>query len=172
MPTPTLTPTPTLEVEKEPYLSDLIVTGAKLRPAFDPDIQHYDAAVEDGTRLVCVIPYTSVEDAAITLNGVPVENGSISHAIMLNNGNNELVVRVVSKDGKTSKVYRINIFLKVLPSPTPTPEKSGNPFFSSVEDLLKENELGSNETKGEVFDDVPQGYWQRSIFASFMTEAL
>ncbi len=146
-------------MEISPYLSDLIVTGAELKPAFNPDTLHYEAVVEEDTRFVCVIAYASDEEATITLNGVSIKNGNISHAIGLKEGKNELVVKVVAKDGKTTKVYRINILLKALQLPTPTPDKSGNPFFSSLEDLLKENELTPSETKGELFDDVPQSYW-------------
>ena len=137
------------------------MTGAELRPGFNPDIQYYEATVENDIRFVCVIAYASDDDAAITLNGVSIKNGSISHTVGLKEGKNELVVKVYAKDGKTAKAYRINIYIEALqlPTPTPTPDKSGNPFFSSLGELLKENELTSNETKGEIFDDVPRGYW-------------
>jgi len=54
----------------------------------------------------------------------------------------------VAEDGITSRTYRISVLLEALQLPTPTPDKSGNPFFSSLEDLLKENEVSPDGTKG------------------------
>lgn len=157
--TPMPTPTPTLEVKSDPYLSDLVVTGAKLKPAFVPDILNYEAVAEEDVRFVCIVAYARDDGAEITLNGVPVKSGSISHAVELKEGKNELIVKVVAEDGITSRTHRISVLLEALQLPTPTPDKSGNPFFSSLEDLLKENEVSPDGTKGGIFDDVPRGYW-------------
>lgn len=159
-PTPTPTPTPEeIKLSDDAYLDGLIVTGIDLSPAFDPETHYYEASAKGDIRLVCVIPYASNEDATITLNDIPVLNGNISYAVVLEEGENELVVKVVAEDGKTIKEYLINIFFEELPLPTPTPEESSNPFFSSLEDLLKENELSLEGKEKTIFDDVPSTYW-------------
>lgn len=79
-------------------LTSLTVSGTKLSPAFSPATTNYNATVEYETEKITV--------NASAADGLTVEGGG---NVNLNVGNNKHTVTVTSKDGKTKKVYTINI---------------------------------------------------------------
>lgn len=91
-------------------LSTLAVSSGELSPAFNSGIFVYSVSVDNTTTKFDLTPGTTDSAAAITVNGVSVDSGFPSQAILLAEGNNSITVRVTAQDNTSQQVYTVNVF--------------------------------------------------------------
>lgn len=82
-----------------PRLLGLEVSGGALSPAFAATTTAYSTAVAFLRRQVTVTASTDVQGATIEIDGLPATNGQASAPITLDEGGNDIVVRVTTPDG-------------------------------------------------------------------------
>jgi hypothetical protein len=112
------------EANSVPSFSDASLTGmvmsaGPLSPAFVPATLAYAAQVPYSVASVTVTPTAAQGSATVTVNGVPVVNGSPSAALPLGYGNNQITVAVLAQDRVTSRNYSIAVSRASPPSPPP-----------------------------------------------------
>jgi gliding motility-associated-like protein len=90
-------------------LSNLIVSGASLSPAFTRAGSVYTAAVGNNVTSVTITPTVNESHATVTVNGVPVVSGTASGAIPLAVGNTVISTVVTAEDGGSNKIYQVTI---------------------------------------------------------------
>ncbi|MGE5701661.1 MAG: cadherin-like beta sandwich domain-containing protein, partial [Clostridia bacterium] len=97
--------------EKEavsPGLTGLELSEGSLRPAFSPERHSYTAKVGYEIEQITVTPTTDDKTASVTVNGREATSGEPSQPISLEIGDNEVVVAVISAEGKT-QTYTITV---------------------------------------------------------------
>jgi large repetitive protein len=82
-------------------LSDLVVSGGALVPAFSSGTVSYRIDVPSTTTTTIVTPTASDHGAVITVNGTTVSSGAASGPISLSAGNTEIEIKVSAEDGST-----------------------------------------------------------------------
>lgn len=85
-------------------LSALTFTSYDLNPAFSPDTDVYDIAVEDGVDVVEITAETDDPTSLITINGIGVTSGS-AFFFPIVEGNNEMEIDVTATDGSDKRYY-------------------------------------------------------------------
>ncbi|MFA7369641.1 MAG: leucine-rich repeat protein, partial [Kiritimatiellales bacterium] len=90
-----------------PTLSGLTLSGGLLNPAFNPDITNYEARVLNSATAVRVTPAVLDSGASITVNGMPVNSGTVSPPIFISAGNRTITIVVTAQSG-ASISYRIS----------------------------------------------------------------
>jgi hypothetical protein len=89
-------------------LSGLTLSSGTLNPAFAPSVGSYTASVENSISSITVAPTVQDSYATVTVNNDPVQSGSNSNPIALNEGSNSVTVVVTAQNG-TQKTYDITI---------------------------------------------------------------
>ena len=89
-------------------LSGLVVKAATLGPKFKPTITGYAASVPFSTESVRIAATASHGAARIKIEGTSVKSGTLSGAIPLKIGENEIKVVLIAESGST-KTYKITI---------------------------------------------------------------
>lgn len=89
-------------------LASLIVNGASLGLAFDPEVLNYSAAVANTVSALSFTPAALNLPATITVNGTPVASGATSRAIALKVGVNTITIQVTTQ-GAATRVYQITV---------------------------------------------------------------
>ena len=92
-------------------LSNLTISSGTLTPGFTSGITSYTDSVANNVNAVIVTPTVNQANAIVTVDGTPVTSGSLSGAISLNAGSNNISVVVTAQDGVTQDVYTITITL-------------------------------------------------------------
>jgi len=90
-------------------LVSLSISAGELFPAFESDVQHYNAGVESSVESILVTSVADSSTTTITVNDIEVISATASSAINLLEGNNVIVVNVASSDASTEKSYVINV---------------------------------------------------------------
>ncbi len=88
-------------------LSDLVLSGGPLTPAFDSGTTSYTANVPNATTSTTVTPTVADATATVTVNGSPVVSGTPSGAIPLAVGMNTITTVVTSGSGTTMTTYTV-----------------------------------------------------------------
>ena len=93
-------------------LTNLVITGGILSPAFKFNTYNYTSNFEYVNDRVTVIPETTQPDSTVLINNVSVLSGQESAPIVLGLGYNTIQTVVTSQDGANTSVYNIVIFRK------------------------------------------------------------
>ncbi|MDO3720193.1 cadherin-like beta sandwich domain-containing protein [Marinobacter sp. chi1] len=88
-------------------LSSLSVSGARLDQIFQSSQKTYTCSVGFLATSVTLIAKPSDAAASIRVNGSPVDSGSESSLIPLNEGDNTIEVMVTAEDGKSADTYTV-----------------------------------------------------------------
>jgi hypothetical protein len=91
-------------------LINLVVWTGELYPVFSPSVTSYVDTVDNSTTAILITPFASDPGASITVNGSPVNSGSVSQPIALVDGSNMVNVVVTAQDGITTKTYSIDVY--------------------------------------------------------------
>jgi hypothetical protein len=89
-------------------LSNLVVSGAPLSPAFASGTTSYTSQVPNTTTSVTVTPTAANSFATIQVNGVAVPSGTASGPISLNVGSNVISTVVTAQNG-TTRTYTVTV---------------------------------------------------------------
>ena len=89
-------------------LSDLRVSAGALQPAFEPNRFEYSAQAPFTTLSTTVRPTTADSNAAVTVNGQPVNSGEESQSIPLSVGQTTITI-IVSAPSVPSTTYRVTV---------------------------------------------------------------
>lgn len=92
-------------------LSGLRLSSGTLNPAFNKDINDYNASVENSINSITVTPIAEDPASTITVNDIKVPSGATSGSISLNEGGNIISVKVTDTNGG-SNVYTIAVSRK------------------------------------------------------------
>ncbi|OOQ57997.1 cadherin-like beta sandwich domain-containing protein [Mucilaginibacter pedocola] len=90
-------------------LSNLVVSGTTLSPAFASATAAYTASVANSVTSVTLTPTVNEPNATVRVNGVPVTSGAASAAIPLSLGNNVITATVTAQDGTSNKIYQVTV---------------------------------------------------------------
>jgi hypothetical protein len=90
-------------------LEALSLSSGSLTPAFDPAVQIYDAALDNGVASITVTPRSADGDARVTVQGGRVDRGDSSPAIALNVGVNTINIVVTSEDDTVERSYVVRV---------------------------------------------------------------
>ncbi|WP_294373038.1 cadherin-like beta sandwich domain-containing protein [uncultured Clostridium sp.] len=90
-------------------LSSLTVTDGTFTPKFDPEIYAYSVKVPRSVEQVRIKFEAQNEKAKVEINGVQYQTGQQSDKIKLNLGANNITVKVIAEDGKTTTNYVLSI---------------------------------------------------------------
>jgi uncharacterized delta-60 repeat protein len=95
-------------------LSGLSLSTGHFAPSFGPGLTSYTAAVPHGDGHLAIRPTAAGAGAEIhvRMNAgtfFPVESGSLSQALPLDVGPNELEIRVVAQDGASTRTYGVTV---------------------------------------------------------------
>lgn len=96
-------------VSSNTSLSGLTLSAATVNPATPGTATNFTAGVSAATSSVTVKATAVDPDATISINGIPVKNGSASGSIALNTGVNNIGITVTAQDGVTIKNYTLAI---------------------------------------------------------------
>lgn len=96
-------------LRKDASLSDLVLEGITLEPAFSPGVSSYSAEVGAAADTTWVTPTARVSSARIEVNGQPVISGSSSGPIALAPGVNAISIVVTARDRETQRTYTVNV---------------------------------------------------------------
>ncbi|WP_165452623.1 cadherin-like beta sandwich domain-containing protein [Paenibacillus thalictri] len=121
--TRTYTVTVTRAASSNADLSGLTLSSGPLSPAFEPERISYSASVGNNVSSMTVTPAVADDNAAVTVNGVPVASGVASASLLLNVGSNEITILVTAQDD-TTKTYKL-VITRVAPNPAPSSSYSG-----------------------------------------------
>lgn len=92
----------------DPSLSDLTVSSLTLSPVFSPANQVYTAVATGATTTVTATPTATHKKATITVNGIPVKNGSSSGSIKLAE-KTVITIIVTAEDKVTKRTYTVTV---------------------------------------------------------------
>jgi hypothetical protein len=90
-------------------LSNLVLSGGTLNPAFASGTTSYTADVANSVASITVTPTASDTNATVRVNGTIVASGSASGAINLNVGANTITIGVTAQDGVTTRTYTVTV---------------------------------------------------------------
>ena len=88
-------------------LSNLMISGGSLNPAFASSTLSYTDAIGNAVTSVTITPTTSDSNATVKVNGTTVASGSASGSIALAVGVNNIIVIVTAQDGTTTQTYTV-----------------------------------------------------------------
>ena len=91
-------------------LSSLSLSSVTLYPAFSSSVTSYTASVQFSVSSLTVTPTASDANAAISVNGTPVNSGSASSSISLSTGTNTVTVTVTASDAVTVTSYTLTVY--------------------------------------------------------------
>jgi hypothetical protein len=80
-------------------LSSLLTNQGSLYPPFSPDTNHYTLTLSSGTTSLALTPTTSDPESTISINGVPINSGTLSPSIALQTGSNTITIIVRTRNG-------------------------------------------------------------------------
>lgn len=103
-------------VRENANLSDLVLVGATLAPAFSPSVLDYTAEVAAAVDSIRVTPTAAVSSARIEVNGERVDSGGTSGPIALAAGVNAIAILVTARDGETRQNYSVNVTRREAPA--------------------------------------------------------
>jgi len=113
-----------------PRLTDLMLTGATLSPAFASNAASYRAGVHVSTETVSLTP--SAPDAAtITINGDEVISGATWESEMLDLGANTITI-VVSQPGQPSSTYTVAVMRDIQEAYIKASNAGARDYFGSA----------------------------------------
>lgn len=98
-----------ISAQVDASLQGLLVNGGTLSPDFDPEITLYQINVPYDIHDITLVPRAGNSLADITINGKVVQSGATSEVIPLLEGQNSIVVYVVSPDGTANETYEITV---------------------------------------------------------------
>ena len=87
-------------------LAALVINGVALSPAFESDEDTYTATTTDDSNKVLAVATTAAATIEITLNAVPILNGT---TVTWAAGSNTLLVTVTAPDGETTEEYTVTV---------------------------------------------------------------
>lgn len=100
----------TRPVSSNANLSGISVSSGNLSPAFASGTTVYTNSVSATTQSVTVTPTVSEANATVTVNGVAVQPGTASGAVMVTaNATTTITLKVTAQDGTTVKTYKVNV---------------------------------------------------------------
>ncbi|MCZ8513243.1 Ig-like domain-containing protein [Paenibacillus filicis] len=91
-------------------LACMTVSTGRLTPAFDAGVLNYNVTVSREVYAITVSAAVYQPRATLTVNGVTVASGAASSPIALQYGSNSIVIQVTAEDGKTNKVYTLQVY--------------------------------------------------------------
>ncbi|RAV19683.1 cadherin-like beta sandwich domain-containing protein [Paenibacillus contaminans] len=95
-------------------LNSLSLIGAKLDQSFSPDLTEYTAAVTNSIASVKVEAASADPGARVSVNGAPLMPDGLSQELPLEQGENDVTVRVEAPNGN-SKTYSLRISREAKP---------------------------------------------------------
>lgn len=99
----------TKKANNNAYLSDIIVSGGTLDPAFSKSIYTYSIPVADDQDTLDLTFKTEDKNATIKVNGSNYISGNLYSLTSIPTGSTIVSVVVTAEDGKTSQTYKINL---------------------------------------------------------------
>lgn len=90
------------ETPRSSYLRSLVINSAALSPTFNKQTFDYTATVDNKVTAVTVIPTAEYATSTIKVNGKTVASGATSGNISLDEGSNEIEVKVTDNKGDFS----------------------------------------------------------------------
>jgi len=96
-------------VENRATLEYIDISAGWFEQVFDSEITEYFVVVPYSTAFIKVAPYATDKNAAIYVNGVPLENGEESQEIMLTDGEGKTEIEIVVISGSETMTYRIYV---------------------------------------------------------------
>ncbi|NOU63853.1 hypothetical protein GC096_07425 [Paenibacillus sp. LMG 31461] len=132
-----------ISAQVDASLQGLLVNGGTLSPDFDPSITLYQINVPYYIHDLTLVPTAGNSQADITINGKTVLNGATSEAIPLVEGQNLIVVYVVSPDGTANETYEIGV------------HRANSPYgqiSGTVKDQSNHNVFGAHVTLTKLGD--------------------
>jgi len=106
-------------------LSNIVLSEGILSPTFISGTTEYTASVSHSVSSITVSPSLFDGDATITVNKIPVTDGTASGEIPLNVGDNSILVEVIVEDG-TTQIYTITVTREAAPTYTVTYDGNGS----------------------------------------------
>lgn len=101
-----------------PSLSNLIVSGVSLSPAFSSDVTSYSATVINSVNSTTIRPNTTDSSVSVKVNGTTVAPGNTSAPIALQVGVNTISVEALSLIDSTRRFYTITVTRELFTGPT------------------------------------------------------
>lgn len=93
-------------------LKGLTISAGAISPGFAPDKYAYTITVMGNSKSTVKVTATAVDgNASIKVNSAAAASGVESGDIVLNDGNNDIEIVVVSQDGSVTRKYAIKAFL-------------------------------------------------------------
>ena len=86
-------------------LSNLTTTAGEISPAFSSSVTSYTANVSCGVSSITITPTVEDIKSIVRVEGVIVPSGSASDSISLNEGVNNLIIRVAAEDSSIKFYY-------------------------------------------------------------------
>nr|WP_281367795.1 cadherin-like beta sandwich domain-containing protein [Saccharibacillus deserti] len=99
------------EASSNADLKALDVSAGTLSPVFNRSQTQYAVTVENEVSQLGLIPAADDDNAQLSLNGLPVENGTVQ-TVQLQTGINTVNVTVTAQDGRTVKTYTVTVVRK------------------------------------------------------------
>jgi len=100
-----------------PRLSNLILSGVTLSPAFSSDITSYSASVINSVNSITIRPSTTDSSVSVKVNGTTVASGNTSAPIALQVGVNTISVEAFSLIDSTKRFYTITVTRELFTGP-------------------------------------------------------
>jgi gliding motility-associated-like protein len=97
------------EVSTDANLTALSVAEGVIAPVFASNTTSYSLTLPNGTNSLTITPTTSHSDALISINGEGTDSGKPSRAFDVEVGDNTFSVVVTAPDGRTRKIYTLNV---------------------------------------------------------------
>jgi gliding motility-associated-like protein len=97
------------EVSTDANLTALSVAEGVIAPVFALNTTSYSLTLPNGTNSLTITPTTSHSDALISINGEGTDSGKPSRAFDVEVGDNTFSVVVTAPDGRTRKIYTLNV---------------------------------------------------------------
>ena len=96
-------------VDKIAGLTRLAVQGAKLSPAFAPDVKDYTVSLPRNAQSIEVTTEpTSTRSRQLTIDEQPIETG-VPHEVKLKETLSSINIRVMSPDGSDTAQYTVTV---------------------------------------------------------------
>ena len=102
------------------YLSNLELQVDGTPVALLPDLPYTYTATVQGAANVTLKPTAQLNDATITIDGVPIASGSATAPVALSPGANTFSVAVTSGDGTVTSIYTVTVTRQVIAPGVPT----------------------------------------------------
>ncbi|MEG1943423.1 MAG: cadherin-like beta sandwich domain-containing protein, partial [Angelakisella sp.] len=95
-------------------LASLVIREGSMSPPFKAGVTEYNVAVKDEVAFVDILPSTRNEEATMVVKADSKVLGDYydRYSTAIRDGDNEITVEVTAEDGKTKKLYTVNVYRK------------------------------------------------------------